>query len=257
MTIEDVKRVVAHFVKSVQLPSSYYSISINETSSSVEIQIVDKAGLYYDLVLTASSVHVLYNTEYKQENLFTEVYEDTVHLLSILSTIFYMAIAEAVNLTYLDFMAIVLGGGTSDWQEFVCTLAKAFGIQAEPVQGAVLLNGELLSREPNKLTYQDIDYPIETDSFSACINMTFLVIEYVANLLDTQDSLFIEHEEPKDMPVDDRGMDDDETYSDDHDIDLSIDMDTPPEPDDSSTYQTPDFSIPEGAVTDEDITEVE
>lgn len=194
MTTEDMKRVVTAFVNTVRLPTNYYKVSISETNTTMEIQLIDDNALYYDIVVDSSSIHILYNTEYEQEALYTETFTTSVRLFYLLSTIYYMAVAEKIDMAFLDFLSILLEEDINDWQSLVAALADNLKLQAERQDDIVILQGKKLSMDLDVIEYDDMKYKVDSDSFSSVIEMFFNIVEYAAILVNRQDNLFSDYQ---------------------------------------------------------------
>lgn len=194
MTTEDMKRVVTAFVNTVRLPTNYYKVSISETNTTMEIQLIDDNALYYDIVVDNSSIHILYNTEYEQEALYTETLTTSVRLFYLLSTIYYMAVAEKIDMTFLDFLSILLEEDINDWQSLVVALADNLKLQSEQQDDVVILQGKELSMDLNVIEYDSMRYKVDSDSFSSIIEMFFNIVEYAAILVNRQDDLFSDYQ---------------------------------------------------------------
>lgn len=192
MTTDDIKRVVEKFITYLQLPESPYTLTESDSSDEVEMQIAKGEELLAAVSITNGSVSILYNGDYDDNKFFKHDFQSPIYLLYIISVVYYSTVCKEISISFDDLMTIVIGEEITNWKDLTVNLAKAVMLNAEADMDDVLLENKKLSYDDynGKIEYGSLEFQIEPYSYTQLIEAIFLIVEYVATIKETQDSLF-------------------------------------------------------------------
>lgn len=259
MEIQDIQRVLDTFIQRVELPESAYNITTNSDNTFIEFNISIGDELQYCLSIDNGSLRVLYGDDYTSQNYLKQTFTSPITLLYELCIIFYSAIHDISDMEFNDLLSVLLVNEITNWKELACALSENLGIDCHTENDTVVIGDVNITYDNwfRKLQFGENEITIEENTYTALVEATFKVVEYVANILGRADALFDEtnviEEEIEPIPEEPE-----ENMSVGSDIDVDVDMDVPDmdslieddfdETESVEPMDNIDFSEPQGAV---------
>lgn len=261
MDIEIINDVVTEFTKRLQLPESRYDFIVTSNAETVELLINVDGVVASSLSIGNGSIKVIYNNDYDSDEYVAIQFITPVSLIYYLSVFFYKTVLEVTTLTFNELLSVVLLEDVYDWKTLVYGLCENIGMMCNIQEGpyeedCVIIEGMKLhfSGFINQVTINDVEIKLEDHEYTTVVEAMFKCVEYVANILDVADNLFVVEEEPENVmegqmeegsPAPSGGMD--------MDVDMDMDMGGGEdmgmeEPEPVETMENEDFSEPQGAV---------
>ena len=261
MDIETIQNVVEEFTKRVQLPESRYDFVVTSNSETVELLINVDGSVGCSLSIGNGSIRVIYNNDYDSDEYLSIQFITPVTLIYYLSVFFYKTVLEVTTLTFNELLSVVLLEDIDDWKTLVFAICENLSMQCEILEGpheedCVMIEGMKLhfSGFINLITINDIEIKLEDHEYTTVVEAMFKCVEYVANILDVADNLFVVNEEP-DNVIEGEIEEPNEGPSGgpgDMDIDMNMDMGgeepMPEEAEPVETVENETFEEPQGPV---------
>ena len=264
MDIETIQNVTEEFTKRLQLPESRYDFVITTNSETVELLINVDGFVGSSLSIGNGSIKVIYNNDYNSDEYVAIQFLTPVSLIYYLSVFFYKTVLEVTTLTFNDLLSVVLLEDINDWKDLVYALCENLSLQCDISENPheedyVTIEGMKLhfSGFINQITINDIEIKLPDHEYTTVVEAMFKCVEYVANILDVADNMFVV-EEPEDNVMESE-MGEDETGgmpSGGGGMDVDVDMDmgdmggeeTMEEPEPVEPVENEDFTEPQGPV---------
>lgn len=263
MDIETIENVCKEFTKRLQLPESRYDFIITSNTETVELIINVDNEVATSLSIGNGSIKVLYNNDYNSDEYLAITFLTPVSLLYYLCVFFYKTVLEITELSFNELLSVILLDDVYDWKTLVFSLCENLGINAtiseSPYEEDIVdIEGMALhfSGFLGLITINDVEIKLADKEYTTVVEAMFKCVEYVANVMDLADNLFIVPEESDNVM---EGQMEDETgapsggMGGDMDIDMDMDMGgdnvmegEEPEPVEPMENET--FEEPQGAV---------
>ena len=132
---------------------------------------------------------------------FVEIIEFVRYYLSVF---FYKTVLEVTTLTFNELLSVVLLEDINDWKDLVYALCENLSLQCDISENPheedyVTIEGMKLhfSGFINQITINDIEIKLPDHEYTTVVEAMFKCVEYVANILDVADNMFVV-EEPED-----------------------------------------------------------
>lgn len=262
MDIEIIQNVVEEFTKRLQLPESRYDFVVTSNAETVELLINVDGAVGCSLSIGNGSIKVIYNNDYDSDEYIAIQFITPVSLIYYLSVFFYKTVLEVTTLTFNDLLSVVLLDDITDWKSLVFSLCENIGmmcdIQEGPdVEDCVIIEGMKLhfSGFINLITINDVEIKLEDHEYTTVVEAMFKCVEYVANILDVADNIFVIDEEPENVMEMEDEMGGPAGGPGGGDVDIDMDMEMGgeetgmgEEPEPVETVENEDFTEPQGAV---------
>ena len=257
MTIDNISDVVNEFVKRLQLPESEYKFTVTSTNETVELIIAIGDNVKCSLNITNGNIKVLYADDYTSENYIALEFLTPVSLLYQLCILFYAAVKDVVQINFNDLLGIILLNDIYDWKTLVSALAENLDLEVEIKDDYVIVEDLEIhySGYLNELRIGDTEIKVKGTEYTDIVEAMFKTIEYIANIMEVADNLFVVEEEPEQGPV---GEEEDNVMEgggmpSEMDVDVDMDMgdmeeEGGEEPAPVEPVENEDFSEPQEAV---------
>lgn len=263
MDIEIINDVVTEFTKRLQLPESRYDFIVTSNAETVELLINVDGAVASSLSIGNGSIKVIYNNDYDSDEYVAIQFITPVSLIYYLSVFFYKTVLEVTTLTFNELLSVVLLEDVYDWKSLVYGLCENIGMMCDIQEGpyeedCVIIEGMKLhfSGFINQVTINDVEIKLEDHEYTTVVEAMFKCVEYVANILDVADNMFVVEEEPVNVMEGEMTEDMPPAPSGGGDMDMDIDMDMGgdmgmeegEEPEPVETVENEDFTEPQGPV---------
>lgn len=263
MDIEIINDVVTEFTKRLQLPESRYNFIVTSNAETVELLINVDGAVASSLSIGNGSIKVIYNNDYDSDEYIAIQFITPVSLIYYLSVFFYKTVLEVTTLTFNELLSVVLLEDVYDWKSLVYGLCENIGMMCDIQEGpyeedCVIIEGMKLhfSGFINQVTINDVEIKLEDHEYTTVVEAMFKCVEYVANILDVADNMFVVEEEPVNVMEGEMTEDMPSAPSGGGDMDIDVDMDmgdmggeeAMEEPEPVEPMENEDFTEPQGPV---------
>ena len=255
MTIDTIQNVVEEFVKRLQLPESEYSFLVSSSNNIVELVIFVNGVMNCSLSIGNGTLRVIYDDKYESDKYAIINFITPITLVYYLCVFFYKAVLMNSELSFNDILSVVFFNDVYDWKTLLKAISEDVGLTFYETDKGIEIEGVEVKYNGfvNKIKIDNQEISLKDSSYTTVVEAMFKCVEYVANLNDTADNLFMEEEEPE---IEESNLLEDEEGS-EANIDMDIDVGGGEEEVESEpvpVVENEDFSEPQGpVVTVEDV----
>jgi hypothetical protein len=258
MTIDNIETTIYEFIKRLQLPESEYSFGVNCNNDVIEFMIFNNTKLAFSASISNGSIRVIYDNNYGSIDYLSLKFLTPITLLYYLCIFFFSAVHESFDLNFNDVLSIILLNEIYDWKSLIQGLSDNLGLSFKRIDNYVCVNDIPIryNNFTNTIKINDTEIKIKKSDYCSIVEDMFKCVEYIANLMDSADNLFLVEEEINNLLEEDEN--DDVEDNSDFDFDVDVDMTEtaesenapePVKPVENETFEEPQ----EAVITPEDV----
>lgn len=249
MTIDNINNVVNEFTKRLQIPESKYKFMVTSNNDTVELVILIEDEVRMSLKITNGNIKVLYTDKYNADKYVAMEFLTPITLLYQISVLFFAAVKDVIQIDFNKMLSVILLDDVYDWKTLIHALAENLNLRSEIIDNYVMLEDVEIhySGFENKIRLDDIEISLDNVEYTYIVEAMFKCVEYVANIMDVSDNLFMVEEEQDFMEMDNV------MEEPNGDIDIDVNMDSEPMPQETEPapvepLETGTFEEPQGPV---------
>ena len=250
MTIDNILNVTEEFTKRLQLPESKYGFIVTSSSEIVELVITVEGTAKMSLKITNGNISVLYTDSYSADKYVALEFQTPITFLYQISILFFTAVKDVAQIDFNELLSIVLLEDIYDWKTLLYGLSENLNLSCEIVDDKfVKIEGVEIhySGFENNLRIDNTDIDLESTEYTYIVEAMFKCVEYVANVMDVSDNLFVVEEVEEETNVIE------EPTEPNMDVNMDVDMSMPEpvenaEPAPVEPIETETFEEPQGPV---------
>lgn len=249
MTIDNINDVVNEFVKRLQLPESKYKFMVTSNNEIVELIISIDDEVKMSLKITNGNISVLYTDEYNSDKYVNMEFQSTIMMLYQICILFCASLKEIIQIDFNDILSVLFLNDVYDWKTLCVALCENLNLNASIIDDYVTI--EELEIHYNTYTdcirLGDTEIFLDDGKYTTVVEAIFKCVEYVANIMDVADDLFLIPEEEEITNVS-------EIPEEGGDMNINMDMDmgempesseepAPVEPIEQETFEEPQSPV--------------
>lgn len=251
MTIDNILNVTEEFTKRLQLPESKYGFIVTSSNEIVELVITVEGTAKMSLKITNGNISVLYTDSYSADKYVSLEFQTPITFLYQISILFFTAVKDVAQIDFNELLSIVLLEDVYDWKTLLYGLSENLNLSCEIVDDKfVTIEGVEIhySGFENNLRIDNTDIDLESTEYTYIVEAMFKCVEYVANVMDVSDNLFVVEEVEEETNVMEEPGEEGEMN-----VDMDVDMNMPEpvenaEPAPVEPIETETFEEPQGPV---------